>query len=83
MEGFKLGLRCFWFVREYLLNFWFESMMGILIDWLFEVVIKNYKWFFVIEELLFFLFGCNVYDGYFVLNIDVYIILRDMMLCMM
>lgn len=81
-EGFKSGSRCSRFAREYLPNPWPESMMGTSIDRLFEAVIKNYKRFSAIEELLSPSFGRNVYDGHFALNIDAHTIPRDMMLRM-
>lgn len=57
-------------------------MMGTSIGRSFEAVIKDYKRFSAIEELLSPSFGRNVYDGHFALNIDAHSIKTDVMLRM-
>lgn len=57
---FQIGLEMFP-IRQGILP---ESMMGTSIDRPFEAVIKNYKRFSAIEELLSPSFGRNVYDGH-------------------
>lgn len=57
-------------------------MMGTSMGQPFEAVIKNYKRFSAIEELLSPSFGRNVYDRHFALNNDAHSIPRDLMLRM-